>query len=295
MSTPDHYVAAALFEAVPPPAAERHLDWDDVLGRAATRKGIEIEARQDRGRSTQWRRRGVLLALAAAVGMALVVAWPTDRGTTDAVIERAAAALMPTQDQILHVRADGHNIYSPWSETWRMTAGPIMIRSRVAGSNAEGPCTIEFSYDAAARTMATWDAPTETIYWHRVDERTEKEIGFPDPMREIRAHLAAGDLREAGRQTINGRAVIRLEPADGVPTGGEGRPGDANFAYAVDASTYEPVRWEISPTQWYDYTTYEYLPNNEQTRELLSLEAQHPAAARVEGSPPDPARSCGFG
>lgn len=294
MSTPDRNVAAALFEALPPPPADHHLDWEDVLGRAATRNGVETEPQRDRGRAPQWRRRGVLLALTATVGMALVVAWPTDRGGSDAVIERAAAALMPAQDQILHVRADGHNIYSPFSETWRTTTGPIIVRSRWGGSNADGPCTIEFSYDAAARTMATWDAPTETIYWRRQEERTEKEIGFPDPLREIRAHLAAGKLREAGRQTIDGRPVIRLEPAQAPAEGAAGRAGDPVFAYAVDARTYEPVRWEISPTQWYDYTIYEYLPSNEQTRELLSLEAQHPAAARVEGSPSH-AKSCASG
>lgn len=211
------------------------------------------------------------------------------------MIERAAAALIPAQDEILHVRTEGHNLYPPWSESWRTTTGPIMIRSRVRGSNAEGPCTIEWSYDAAARTMANWNARAGTIYWHRVDERTEREIRLSDPLREIRAHLANGDLRKGGRQTINGREVIRLEPADGTSPGAEGRPGDAVFAYAVDAESYRPVRWEISPTQWSDYTTYEYLPNTQETRKLLSLEAQYPAAARIEGAPADPAKSCGFG
>ena len=89
--------------------------------------------------------------------------------------------------------------------------------------------------------MATWDASTRAIYWHRVNERTEKQIGSADPLREIRTHLA-GRLREAGRQTIDGREVIRLELANGLQPRAEGRVGDAVYAYAVDAHTYERRR-----------------------------------------------------
>lgn len=263
--------------------------------RAAARSHLEAEIARRRGGPVPFRRRGLVLALAAAAVTALAVAWPTDRSGSNSVLERAAAALTPPPGRILHVRADGHNIYTPFSESWQTTTGPVRIRSRVGGQNAAGPCTIEWSYDAAARTMATWDASTRTIYWNGVDERTEKQIGFPDPLREIRANLAAGRLREAGRQTIDGREVLRLEPANGLQPRPYGRAGDAVYAYLVDVRTYEPVRWEISPTQWYDYTIYEYLPDDEQTRRLLSLEAQHPGAPRVEGSPPDPLKACNFG
>lgn len=262
--------------------------------RAAARSRIGAEPRRGRGGALRWRRRGLTLALAAAAATALAVAWPEDRGGSS-VVERAAAALTPPPGRILHVRADGRNIYTPFSESWRTTAGPLRFRARVGGQNAAGPCTIEWAYDAAARTTATWDASMRTVYWRRVDERTEEEMGFPDPLREIRANLAAGRLREAGRQTIDGRPVVRLEPASGVAAGAEGRVGDPVYAYLVDAETLEPVRWEISPTQWYDYTIYEYLPDDEQTRRLLSLEAQHPGAPRVEGSPPDPLKACNFG
>lgn len=263
--------------------------------RTAARSRIEADIRRRRRVGAFRWRRGLALALAAAAATALAVAWPTDRGGSNSIVEWAAAALTPPPGRILHVREDGHNIYTPWSESWRTTAGPLRIRSRLGGSNAAGPCTIEWSYDAATRAMATWDDSTRAIYWQRVDERTEKEIGFPDPLREIRAHLATGRLREAGQETIDGREVIRLEPANALQPRAEGRVGDAVYAYLVDARTYEPVRWEISPTQWYDYTIYEYLPDDEQNRPLLSLEAQHPGAPRIEGSPPDPAKACNFG
>lgn len=262
--------------------------------RAAARSRFGVDPRSARRAPLRSRRRGLVVVLVAAAATALAVAWPTDRGG-NSVVERAAAALTPPPGPILHIRADGHNIYTPFSESWQTTAGPLRIRSLVGGQNAAGPCTIEWSYDAAAQTMATWDDSTRTIFWHSVDERTRREIGFADPLREIRAHLAAGRLHEAGRQTIDGRAVIRLEPAEGIASRAEARAGDAVYAYAVDAQTYEPVRWEISPTQWYDYTIYRYLPDNEQSRRLLSLEAQHPGAPRVEGSPPDPAKACNFG
>lgn len=263
--------------------------------RAAARSRLAAGAGHARPPASRSRRWALAVALSVAAGAALAVGWPTDRAGGDSVVERAAAALTPPPGRILHVRAEGHNIYTPWSEHWQTTTGPLRIRSRLGGSNAAGPCTIEWSYDAAERTMATWDASTRTIYWQRVDETTASQIGFPDPLREIRAHLAAGRLREAGRQTIDGRDVIRLEPAGGLQPGGEGREGDAVYAYAVDARTFQPVRWEISPTQWYDYTIYEYLPDDETARALLSLEAQHPGAPRIEGSPPDPARACNFG
>lgn len=266
--------------------------------RAAARSRIGVEPRRGRAGALsprpRRRRWGLVLALAVAAATALAVAWPADRGGSS-VVERAAAALTPPPGRILHVRAVGRNIYTPFSESWQTTTAPLRFRSRVGGQNAAGPCTIEWAYDAAARTMATWDASTRTIYWLRVDERTEKEMGFPDPLREIRANLAAGRLREVGRQTIDGRPVIRLEPADGLQPRSDGRVGDPVYAYVVDAETLEPVRWEISSTQWYDYTIYEYLPDDEQTRRLLSLEAQHPGAPRMEGSPPDPAKACAFG
>lgn len=74
--------------------------------------------------------------------------------------------------------------------------------------------------------------------------------------------------RPAGRRPA-AREVIRLEPADGGERPAEARVGSAVYAYVVDAKTYEPVRWEVSPTQWYDYTAYEYLPSHAQTRQLL--------------------------
>jgi hypothetical protein len=276
------------------PARPEDVEWEDVVRRAAGADESAEPAPHVPRAPRAWRRRALLLVLAAALTVAALAAWPSSRGSSD-VVARAAAALVPEPGSILHYRADGHNIYTPFHESWQTTSGPTRIRGRLGGNSAAGPCTIEWSYDQAARTMSYWDAPTQTIYWHRVDERTEKEINFRDQLREIRTNLAAGKLREAGRQTINGREVIRLEPAqagDGPP---EGRVGTASYTYLLDAESYEPVRWEVSATQWYDYTTYEYLPSNEQTRQLLSVEAQHPRARRIEGSPADPSKSCGFG
>lgn len=262
--------------------------------RATARSRVEVELRRGRGDTRRWRRRGVVLALAAAAATALAVAWPADRGG-NSVVERAAAALAPPPGRILHIRADGRNIYTPYSESWQTTTGPLRFRARVGGQNAAGPCTIDWSYDAAAGTTATWDASTRTIYWRRVDEQTEKEMGFRDPLREIRANLAAGKLRVVGRQTLDGRPVIRLEPAGGLQRAAEGRAGDPVYAYIVDAETFEPVRWEISPTQWYDYTIFEYLPDDEPSRRLLSVDATYRGAPRVEGSPPADGKTCGFG
>ncbi len=242
----------------------------------------------------RWRRLAGAVVLAAAIAIAAMVAWPTSSPTRAITIERAAAALTPEPGRILHVRADGRNIYTPWYEYWQTTSGPMLRRSRGGGSNAAGPCTLEYSYDEATQTMASWDAGTRTIYRNRINPPTGKRIAFRDPLAQIRQHLKDGEFREAGRKTLDGREVIRLVPAQPATTTPEAvGEGDPVFTYYVDAATYKPVRQQISPTQWYDYTTYEYLADDDQTHRLLTIEAQHPGAPIVEGSPSKP--SCGAG
>jgi hypothetical protein len=91
----------------------------------------------------------------------------------------------------------------------------------------------------------------------------------------MRESIAAGEAREDGRVTIEGRDAIRLVAGDN--------------ALVVDARTFEPIEWTSSVEGtggMYDTATtrievYEWLPANDEHTALLSLAAQHPGATVV--------------
>jgi outer membrane lipoprotein-sorting protein len=81
--------------------------------------------------------------------------------------------------------------------------------------------------------------------------------------------LKWGKLRVVGHVTVDGRDAIKLESLDG------------NDTYIVDASTYDPIEWKTTGTSGgvtLRFPVYEELPVDDQSMQLLSLQAQHPSA-----------------
>jgi outer membrane lipoprotein-sorting protein len=97
--------------------------------------------------------------------------------------------------------------------------------------------------------------------------------GAPEDFRsDILALLKAGKLQVVGHVTVDGSDAIKLESPDGKQI------------YIVDASTYDPIEWTTTGTSGgvtMRFPVYEKLPLDDQSQELLSLQAQHPGAQVV--------------
>jgi hypothetical protein len=72
--------------------------------------------------------------------------------------------------------------------------------------------------------------------------------------------------------TVDGRDAIKLESLSGKST------------YIVDASTYDPIEWTTTGTTGgvtLRFSAFEELPVDDQSMQLLDLQAQHPSATVV--------------
>jgi hypothetical protein len=81
--------------------------------------------------------------------------------------------------------------------------------------------------------------------------------------------LDSGRAREDGRTTVDGREAIRIVASEG------------GMMLLVDADSYEPIEWRVSEngmTTEAFFPTYERLPADAASADLLSLTAQHPDA-----------------
>jgi hypothetical protein len=97
--------------------------------------------------------------------------------------------------------------------------------------------------------------------------------GVPEDFRsDILALLQSGKVQVVGHVTIGGRDAIKLESSDGKQV------------YIVDATTYDPIEWTSTGTDGgvtLRFPVYEKLAVDDQSTELLSLQAQHPGAKVV--------------
>jgi outer membrane lipoprotein-sorting protein len=96
---------------------------------------------------------------------------------------------------------------------------------------------------------------------------------LPEEFRsQILALLKSGKVRVVGHVTVDGRDAIKLESLSGKST------------YIVDASTYDPIEWTTTGTTGgvtLRFSAFEELPVDDQSMQLLDLQAQHPSATVV--------------
>ena len=99
---------------------------------------------------------------------------------------------------------------------------------------------------------------------------------LPEEFREqILALLKSGKVRVVGHVTVDGHDAIELESYSGLST------------YFVDASTYDPIEWTTTGTDGgvtLRFSTFEELPVDSNSMQLLSLPDQHPNAQVVRGA-----------
>jgi hypothetical protein len=111
----------------------------------------------------------------------------------------------------------------------------------------------------------------------RVREQLARESdntsGAPEDFRsDILALLQSGKVQVVGHVTVDGRDAIKLQSPDG------------KHVYLVDAQTYDPIEWTTKGTTGgvtMRFPVYEKLPVDDQSKALLSLQAQHPGARVV--------------
>ncbi|HEU5243175.1 MAG TPA: hypothetical protein VFU33_02135 [Gaiellaceae bacterium] len=127
---------------------------------------LEVAVRRDLGRGRRRRRtiRGaVVLAAVAAAALGLLSAFGTGGPS---VVDRAAAALQPTDDSILHYRFDatqqnGDGTTATWSqETWQLRVAPY-TRRQIA---VDGTDRIRAESVSSGDTNELYDAGNDTIY-----------------------------------------------------------------------------------------------------------------------------------
>jgi hypothetical protein len=202
---------------------------------------LEAAIRQEqRSRSRGRRRLALRVALVAGAAVALaagtLTALPGNPGEglveTASAAQRAVAALAATPGSVVHVdvvvaqrSADGSQ--SSWrEETWQQTAPPYAVRRIVT--------------DASGRHVGSPTPEPVTAQ------------PFRDQVLDL---LRSGKLTESGRSTVGGRQTVSFTWND----------GHARYEYAVDATTYEPLRWRIAPLDVEGETvvtfeTYETIP-----------------------------------
>jgi hypothetical protein len=213
---------------------------------------------------------GLCAMLATAVVLVVVEPW---QPTGESAVARAATMLAPHARTVLHIRMDGHHIYSPFFEQWIAPDGSW--REKHGGTGPSGPCTVEDGYSASDQIASTYDVRTRAIYRLPLPP-AQIRLARLDPMAKVRSWLSGGRLRAAGEIILDGRRVTRL-----VPTRGKSLYGA--IAYYIDVRTAQPVRWQVNATQWYDFTAYDRLPATPRNLRLTSLRAQHPQATLRHG------------
>ena len=297
MTDKDPIVSAALDELETHLPAIKH-GWPDVLSRATHDPPLR---RFQAILKPSSRRNRVVLAMGTGLAAAVVavgVVGPWHGGPS--LVERAAAAISPSKDKILHlVMSESDAGTTIRTESWQF--GDPLEAIRISRS---GPGFNRDSSMKVTTTSTTSDGSIalrgRTVGYCPID-RTLRTVadglsilaasapigalpGSGDPAAQIQAALDSGALHEGSRTRIGAQDVVKLV----------GRtPGSPDVAldvsYYANAQDLLPVRleWvsEQSPiAHVIDFTTAERLPTTADNLALLNVATQHP------GSPIQPAQ-----
>jgi hypothetical protein len=205
------------------------------------------------------------IAAAAIAAAVLAVGWPgggsAGPSAADAAIVRhALQAMTAPANVIVHEKETGVQNGTPISvEWWQQTSPPHALRMIKKGVDQQGEAgndgTTAYEYDAATNTV--------------IETPSSSAPTLVDPIETVRDQLARGGAQVAGKATIDGTAVYKIE----LPTGA--------IAY-FDTTDYRPtyidnpqddgsvVRTRVE--------TYEELSTSPADEQLLSVTAQHPDA-----------------
>ena len=297
----DMSAAVALLERADPVDQERlAAELDIASARARIARLIAADA-ANVGRRRSPRRRTfpavwikVTVATAAAVAAVAVTAIAINGGTpavqsaSAKTISGALRALNVPAGSILHVDATttqttpGHPTYTWRQELYERTTTPYLTRiidkhlpGTPPGTEAVYGIGTEQTYEPTNNTIYDPPAP-KPIPGHQTLTPAQQARLFEPFMaqyiRQLRAKLAAGKARVAGRVTLDGRPAIKIRFA-----------GSDEIDYVAADGSYAPIETIQGSASSPDgelinvFHTFEYLPAAGNAP-LLSLTAQHPSA-----------------
>lgn len=229
---------------------------------------------RDLARAARTRRRrarrplALAVPLAAAATVAAVVV-PGKGGTVDAIA--AARAALATDGEIVHMKLLMEGSRGPGyeAEHWTATGAWRTVHSTSDGQRRQ----IAYSNDRLR--LYDPDRDVVTILPHARPAMGPSAFG-DDLASDLRKLLAEGDLRDEGLVTQDGRQVRRL-----VRDLVSNDKYETTFIYTIDPDTFEPISGELRiqrkggrvvPGPRFTVLSYERLPLNEQTDDLLELE-----------------------
>jgi hypothetical protein len=240
-----------------------------------------------RAKKTNRRRRlmweGAVVAAAVVVVLAVLSVVNVFGAGGPSIVEKAAAALDPSANAIIHVKISGNEsdeggYTSTWTEeSWARTASPYSRRDIQAYA---GSPVVETAQDSSG-LVQSYDAATNTIYQPAQGGGFTVAPGQSDPYRDMILELLnSGDAVVEGNDNIAGRKVIRI-----VATKDYGSAPDGTRYgtwYYVDPDTKNPVEWKMTRDGGkvvdIHFDVYEQLPATDDNLALLDLGAQHPGA-----------------
>jgi hypothetical protein len=235
------------------------------------------------GRDRARRRRRLRLrlgALATATATVVVVLnlLPSGDGgngrlgavTSATAVERAAAALQPRAETILHIHMLGRQFEDGredirWEDERWIAPGVL----RAVERSPEGLVTESEHANGFERL---WDADSRRVVEVRSQE-PDSSYGHSEKFRDAAlASLRSGNAEVAGHERVGGRDALKIVVQGGAET------------FLVDARDYTPIELRTRGTGGgtvLRFVAYERLPVTDATRAKLSIAAQHPGAPTV--------------
>ena len=254
---------------------------------------------------------GAAVAIAAAAALFITTPWSNSPG----FLARAAAALTPPKDMILHAKLTQTTSCSVrwtaqfWADErtgryrglFRDPLLPYPFRYFTLSELRNMVCMRGSRYEAGAvlgpRNVLFWSAqqraflrssvpvrfvPPNELYRIPVDAPLDIFGRVPalDPVAAVRTAIRDGRAHDQGRTSLYGRTVerIRVDPCPpSKPTlCTDTLTEEGGYAY-VDPETYHPVEIRIG-SDITRFFTYEYLPRTAANVALTNIRAQHPHA-----------------
>jgi hypothetical protein len=229
------------------------------------------------------RSRRLLLAAPAATGLAAVGVIALPRGDGVDAIAAARQALSP-DNEIVHMVIEpktaksGLRVMIPRTEQW-YSASLQRWRTKselLRGTRTATPRPFEQIYGGDRVRMYDARRDVVTIY-DGIKLRANAPVGIAggDPATELRKQLDAGDLRDDGVVTHDGRQVRRLVRVQK----GKGSFRQ-QFVYYMDPKTFAPLGGRMSLTvrnrqtfsTEFVITHYERIPLTDESRRLLQFD-----------------------
>jgi hypothetical protein len=248
------------------------------------------------GLAARWPMKALLTtaAVAAVVGVIVVAldsGTPAVQSASAKTISGVLRALTPPAGSILHIDVmtteitPGHRTYVWEQEVYEQTAPPYRSRTideRLPGTPAGtegviGMGTAEQTYDPINNTIYDPILPKAKPVPGAQTPTPAQEAQLFQPymaqyVRRLRAKLASGAARVAGRSSVDGRAAIKIEFA-----------GSDEIDYVAADGSYVPIKTvqgaRSSPSGQTTsvFRTFEFLPMAGNAS-LLRLRSQHPSA-----------------